>query len=52
MTSKILFKDIIKALPQHVSVDFVVRKSFLSTLPRSHGGAIGSDSMKNLVHPE
>jgi hypothetical protein len=51
MTSMILFKDIIKAPPQHVSIDFVVGKSFLYTLPRSHGGAIGSDSRKNLVHP-
>jgi hypothetical protein len=29
MTSKILFKDFIKAPPQHVSIDFVVQKLFL-----------------------
>jgi hypothetical protein len=29
MTSKILFKDSIKAPPQHVSIDFVVQKLFL-----------------------
>jgi hypothetical protein len=29
MTSKILFKDFIKAPPQHVSIDFVAQKLFL-----------------------
>jgi hypothetical protein len=29
MTSKILFKDFIKASPQQVSIDFVIQKLFL-----------------------